>query len=348
MEDIAGELKTFITIWFIAIASICYGYFVQARISHGLPRLLSLLPVITLYLILPLPISTVHLAFPTFFFLAWLANFKLLLLAFNRGPLASTPRLPIATFISIAILPINPRQQSSNSNNKEVIISWHKPILLAFKAVILILIVRVVYHYKDNLQWIVTIALYFLYMHIVFELGFAVSAFLVKMFILGFRFPMEAQFDEPYLATSLQNFWGRRWNLMASSILRATVYNQTRVICTPRLGRLGGQMVAIFVTFVVSGLMHELMYWYVIRLWPTWEVTWFFVLHGVCTAVEVAVKKAANGRFRLHRVVSGPVTMAFVIVTGGWLLFPQLIRNGVVEKIINEECSILLEIFRLD
>ncbi|KAJ0750883.1 putative long-chain-alcohol O-fatty-acyltransferase [Helianthus debilis subsp. tardiflorus] len=73
--EVGEELKSFINIWIIAILSICYCYLIPARISHGVPRLLSLLPIIPVFSILPLQISTVHLAFPAFFVLVWLGNF---------------------------------------------------------------------------------------------------------------------------------------------------------------------------------------------------------------------------------------------------------------------------------
>ncbi|KAK9080682.1 hypothetical protein SSX86_000440 [Deinandra increscens subsp. villosa] len=344
MKDFTEDFKTFINIWFIAIISTSYCYFIPPKISHGLPKLLFVLPIITIFLILPLPISTVHLAFPTVFFLVWLANFKLILFAFNRGPLASTPRFPIATFVSIALLPINPKQSSKKLHS----VPSHRPILLAFKAVILILIVRVCVHHsdEDKLDGDVMIVLHHLHLYLGSELVFAMTFYLVKV-IIGFDLEIEPQFREPYLSKSLQDFWGRRWNRMSSSALRDMVYIPARVIFTRALGRLWGQLLATFATFFVSGLMHELMFWYLTRVWPTWEVMWFFVLHGVCVVVEVAVKKAVNGRFRLHRAVAAPVTMAFVMVTGGWLLFPQLIRNGVVAKIL-KECSILLEMLGLD
>ncbi|KAJ0578788.1 putative long-chain-alcohol O-fatty-acyltransferase [Helianthus annuus] len=340
MED-GEELKTFISIWIIAILSICYCYLIPARISHGVRRLLSLLPIIPVFSILPLPISTVHLAFPAFFFLVWLGNFKLLLFAFNRGPLSSTPRLPLRTFISLALLPINPKQSHYKISNPFPF-SLPKPILLPVKAAILAVIVLHAYEYKDNLHWTVVIVLYFTHMYLSFELGFAITAILAKIF-LGFDFEIDPQFNEPYLATSLQDFWGRRWNLVSSSILRASVYNPVRAMCTPTLSRLHGQMLAIFVTFVVSGLMHELMFFYLMRVWPTWEVTWFFVLHGLCTATEVAVKDAVKGRFQLHRMVSGLLTLVFMFVTGGWLFLAQPLKNGLDIKVINE-FSVLLKI----
>lgn len=99
---------------------------------------------------------------------------------------------------------------------------------------------------------------------------------------------------------------------MAMSILRPTVYNPTREILTPILGRFKSRLSAIFVTFVVSGLMHEFLYLYLTRVPPAWEVTWFFVINGFCTALVVAVKKAAKSKFRLHRAVSGPLTLAYI------------------------------------
>ncbi|GKD94966.1 hypothetical protein Tco_1374803 [Tanacetum coccineum] len=61
--------------------------------------------------------------------------------------------------------------------------------------------------------------------------------------------------------------------------------------------------------------------------------------------LEVAVKKAVKGSFQLHWVVIGQITMVFVAVTCGSLLFPQLIRNGVDVKAI-QEISLLVNFVR--
>lgn len=93
---------------------------------------------------------------------------------------------------------------------------------------------------------------------------------------------------------------------------------------------------ATMATFVVSGLMHEILYYYVTRASPTWEVTSFFLLHGICLIIEVAAKRTLADRWRLHRVVSGPLVVAFVVATIIWLFWPQLLRNGVIERMIEE------------
>ena len=124
---------------------------------------------------------------------------------------------------------------------------------------------------------------------------------------------------------------------MVTSILRPTVYDPMRCMLRSFVGPTCGTHIAMLATFLVSGLVHELIYYYLARAPPTWEVTWFFVLQGMCTAAEVAVKKVLLRRgWRLHRMLSGPLTVAFLVVTGNWLFFPQLLRNGVVEKAIGE------------
>jgi len=93
---------------------------------------------------------------------------------------------------------------------------------------------------------------------------------------------------------------------------------------------------AVIAAFLVSGLMHEVIFYYFTCAYPTWEVTWFFVLQGVCVAIEIVVKKAVTDRWQLNRAISRPLTVGFVVVTGVWLFFPQIIKNGVHEKDIKE------------
>ncbi|KAL9319860.1 hypothetical protein ACSQ67_011699 [Phaseolus vulgaris] len=176
-------------------------------------------------------------------------------------------------------------------------------------------------------------------MYLGIELVLALTAIPVRT-LLGFN--LQPQFNEPYLSTSLQDFWGRRWNLMVTGILRPAVFHPVYSISTRFVGPSCAFSSAVFATFVVSGLMHELIYYYLTRAPPTWEVTCFFVLHGVCTAAEVAVKKVLLRRgWRLHGVVSGPLVLAFLAASGSWLFFPQLLRNGVDGKAIEEYATLV-------
>ncbi|PPD98227.1 hypothetical protein GOBAR_DD04727 [Gossypium barbadense] len=91
--------------------------------------------------------------------------------------------------------------------------------------------------------------------------------------------------------------------------------------------------------------MHELIYYCLTRVAPTWEVTWFFILHGIAMPAAVVVKKVVPEKMRLHPAVSRVLTLGFVAVTVNWLFLPQLARNGVEENII-EEYSKLMVLFK--
>ena len=100
----------------------------------------------------------------------------------------------------------------------------------------------------------------------------------------------------PILATSLADFWARRWNTAFRDLTHRFLFRPL----TPRLGA----KAALGVGFVVSGLVHEL----VISLpanagygWPTL----YFTLQGFGLLVERAYPKL-RGRLFTALVVVGP------------------------------------------
>ncbi|XP_044495204.1 probable long-chain-alcohol O-fatty-acyltransferase 7 [Mangifera indica] len=126
-----------------------------------------------------------------------------------------------------------------------------------------------------------------------------------------------------------------RWNLVVTSILRSTVYTPIRRVSNHLIGRTLAPLPAVIAAFVVLGLMHEILFYYLTRAPPTWEVTSFFILHGMCVIMEVAVKRVLTDKWQLHPVVTGPLVV-FVAVTSVWLFWPQLLRNGVDGRAIRE------------
>lgn len=313
-----GEMNNFIKVWLSVFISLSYCYFFSGKIvPKGIPRLITILPIICLFLYLPLHLHTMHLGGLSAFFIAWLANFKLLMFAFDIGPL-SDPSLSLSHFLALSCLPIK-IQQNPSSLKKE----GHKsPFNYALKALLLALFVRV-YDYSDHIPPKLILFIYCFHIYFCLEIILAMVAALARA-LLGAE--LEPQFNDPYLSTSLQDFWGRRWNIMVSRILRPTVYDPVLRISKRLVGRSWAPLPAIFTTFFVSAIMHELIFYYLGRVWPTWEITWFFVIHGVCLVAEIAIKKAVNGRLRVPVIVSGALTWLFVMCTGFWLFLPQLLR----------------------
>jgi len=86
--------------------------------------------------------------------------------------------------------------------------------------------------------------------------------------------PVPVPFDAPYRARTLAEFWGRRWN-------RGFAEMTARCIQRP-LQRRFGRAIALFTSFLVSGLLHELVISLPVRAGYGLP-TGYFALHGVLT-----------------------------------------------------------------
>ncbi|CAA6655758.1 unnamed protein product [Spirodela intermedia] len=326
------EVRCFIRVWLVAVpAAFTYCYSLLSLLRAGKWRLLALLPVVVLFALLPLSFSTVHGRLISASILSWLAIFKLLLFAFDHGPLcdaSATKRLSLPSFFAIASLPIMIRRKPPSSPRS----GRADPVLtllgFAVKGLILASIISL-YPQRPRFHRGVVLALYTIHMYLALDLGLACAAALGRA-LLPAGTALEPQFAPPYLCSSLQDFWGRRWNLMVSGILRSAVHDPIRVRWGPTAG--------VMASFLVSGLMHEVIFFYVTLQPPTGEVASFFVLHGLCTVAEIAAKRWWTGRGMtpLHPAVATPLTIGFLLATGRWLFAPQILRISAEELIVKE------------
>jgi alginate O-acetyltransferase complex protein AlgI len=117
--------------------------------------------------------------------------------------------------------------------------------------------------------------------------------------MFGFRLPFN--FDAPYRAVSIREFW-RRWHITLSRFLRDYLY-------IPLGGnRRGGlrQGVNVVITMLLGGLWHG--------------ASWTFVAWGGLHGLGLAVNGAwARARWHLPRPFGWVLTMVFVLI--GWVLF---------------------------
>jgi len=115
---------------------------------------------------------------------------------------------------------------------------------------------------------------------------------------MGFEFPKN--FDRPYLATSLRDFW-RRWHISLSTWFRDYVY-------IPLGGAKGSQFATyrnLAATMILSGAWHGAGFNYI--LWGVWHA--FFL----------SLERALNLEGRLPRKGHGLLT--FLVVVGGFGIF---------------------------
>ena len=125
--------------------------------------------------------------------------------------------------------------------------------------------------------------------------------------------------DWPILATSVSDFWGRRWNLAFRDLTHRFVFR-------PLTSRLGAKP-ALAVGFLISGIVHDL----VISL-PAGAgfggPTLFFVLQGAAIFLE---RSASGRRLSLGRGAIGWAFTMLVLVAPLCLLFhPPFVRTVVV------------------
>lgn len=123
--------------------------------------------------------------------------------------------------------------------------------------------------------------------------------------LLGFRFPQN--FDRPYTATSLQDFW-RRWHMTLSRFLRDYLY-------VPLGGNRNGRAATyrnLMLTMVIGGLWHG--------------AAWTFVLWGALHGIGLSIERwwgERRGRSEpgtsLSRMAQRFLT--FQVVCLGWVLF---------------------------
>ncbi|KAH0713999.1 hypothetical protein KY290_006866 [Solanum tuberosum] len=152
---------------------------------------------------------------------------------------------------------------------------------------------------------------------------------------------LEPPFDEPYKTSSLQDFWGKRWNLMVTKLLHMTVYVPVRSMMTVKISRKWAPLPAVIATFFVSGLMHELIFYNIGRLKPSGEVTCFFIVNGVALTIEIVIKKLLNGKVLVPKIISGPLAIGFIILTSFWLFFPPFLRGKAEIKACTEFIAFL-------
>lgn len=326
------------------LASLCYSYFIVSKIPKGKIRLLSLLPIFSLFLALPHLLSSAILSGIAAFFISWIATFRLALFSFGLGPLSAGPPESLLVFIAIACLPIEIKQKQRPTSRQDP----NKPPRLPLNFAVKVLGFGVFLgfsQYKELVHPRFFLGLLccqaFLFIEILFSLCIALARCTTGL-------ELEQPSDEPYLSTSLQDFWGRRWNIMITNLLRESIYKPVKSAAKRVISARWwpvASVAAVAATFLVSGLMHELLFFYVNRVSPSWEITSFFVLHGLCLVAEVGVKSVFPHRWRLHWAASVALTIGFVMVTSFWLFFPPLIRAGADRKIM-EEIKVLFEPMR--
>ncbi|CAD7697985.1 unnamed protein product [Ostreobium quekettii] len=229
------------------------------------------------------------------FIFSWLANAKMVAFYLGRGPLArhlDSGFLPFAAFLLLPLLPKD-TAHGEGLRDKEAtarrVSSKHATLALG-KAVLLMAVCLALANV--DMPHVPRDLLYALGMYGLLGVIMDGTCSLTCMFGLE----LAPHFDKPWLSTSVAEFWGRRWNLVAADSLRALAFDPLRegrlfrVSPKPAQPRsasshLLATMVGVLLTFALSGLFHGATFWHLTRTFG-WRWLAFFCLQGPLVIIE--------------------------------------------------------------
>ena len=140
--------------------------------------------------------------------------------------------------------------------------------------------------------------------------------------LLGFHFPKN--FDQPFRATSLSDFW-RCWHISLSSWLRDYLYK-------PLGGSRGGEVLTarnLMLTMVLGGIWHG----------AAWTFVAWGALHGAALVVERALGLRDAPATALGRVVRWAITFHIVVVAFVLFRAPDLATVGAMAEALMAEVA---------
>jgi hypothetical protein len=339
LPTMESELRALAWAALLTPACAAYARFAARRLRPGLPRLVALSPTFPVFVYLPCMFRSLHLRLFSTFFHTWLATNKLVLLALDLGPLH--PGLPLLTFVLCAGLPIKVRigqsqrpddeRPSSSSSPPPPVAEFLRP---CARSALLLGCLAAAYPYAG---WLPLYALHYLYcVQIFLTLDLVLSSTALAAAALLGGAAMERQFSAPLATASLNDFWGRQWNLMAVDLLRASAYEPVRA----RWGRDAGVLAA----FLMSGLLHELLYWYMTLQRPTGEMLLFFMSHA---AFQIAERWArASGLWRPPKSAAYLLVTVFIVVTISEMFFGPFVRAGTDVRMTEETKAMVSMVWR--
>lgn len=272
----------------------------------------------------------------------WWSNFKLLAFSCGRGPL--DPRKGAAAFVATLWLPVNVEDAETtggNSTRRRRISALKKPISAnelwkngTVKVVSLYTLLYLVEH--GYLSGHVTLVAYVLMLYAFLGAVLDIVA-LAAVYIGGLE--VLPHFNQPFLSYSLADFWGRRWNMMTANLLKAVVYSPivegsfVRTLPLKGNGSPARMAMAVCATFVVSGIMHEIVY---VSAAGHTDFEWFlfFAAQGPLLLLEKAMQSSAkNGRTEWNKWFQTLVAQCILLSLGIKLFVRPAVRDGLVEQV---------------
>jgi hypothetical protein len=131
----------------------------------------------------------------------------------------------------------------------------------------------------------------------------------------------------PYFATSLRDFWSRRWNAYVKTLLHRISF-----IVIPKLIGTNKTMTKAtsgFIAFAISAVFHEYLFMVSYGRWSGKNMI-FFLLHGVLTRLEIASQSLVKTTYPMGKLLGWAWTMGILLVTSPLFFDPWIETNYLV------------------
>lgn len=163
-------------------------------------------------------------------------------------------------------------------------------------------------------------------------------------------------FDKPYLATSMSDFWSRRWNLIMGEQLRTIIYNpivegqliaDERYYYKPKPSRLR-LSIGVLSAFFASGVIHAVL---LMQLVDTTAIpvlySLFFCANSLIVMIEKMVKYVSKGSVHFQETIDSIPNVikityvhAVIVMLAHYLFWPDVITFGLKDENINSLLAI--------
>ncbi|WIA30899.1 hypothetical protein OEZ86_000951 [Tetradesmus obliquus] len=269
--------------------------------------------------------------------LLWLGSYKAMGLCLGRGPLAGQ-HWTVGQTCLLYIMPIYPSQDTGGVKKGRLTDNHGTSAQAALSFV-------------ANTAFCVSLA----YLLAVYDMPVMVKYYVYFLALYGFiTFLMDGPaallisvlglkvvppFDRPWAAANLGDFWSRRWNNTVSLTLRALVYDPLVEGCLIKQQQQQQQpgkaakaslwlrLAGMAATFAVSGVMHEVILFYVShegQFYPGYWFTFFAIQAPVVLAEALIYKRLAAADIRVPRLLGTAVGTVILMTLATYLWYPPI------------------------
>ncbi|GLC67260.1 hypothetical protein PLESTF_000534500 [Pleodorina starrii] len=203
--------------------------YIVARLPLGTLRVVAVLPFLAVDVVCPCffdkdtePLQV----FCLIFILTWHCTFKVLAFCWGRAPLRES--MTVAQIAATLSLPLFPKPLSRTKSGPEGRLQDSAgsgaalAVRLLGKLALTVLVVLLYEQYRETMPLVLK---HYVLAFVIYAMSGIIMDGPAAVVVEALGLEVLPTFDQPWMSASLSEFWGRRWNIPTTSILRTVVYD---------------------------------------------------------------------------------------------------------------------------